>query len=144
MTLRELNNLQYINAEIKTLEERIAEIRTRAEHITPNVQTYKNEAGEVCVLPNMGGGQSGDKLANDVCALIEEENALLEMKSNRDAERKKLLRYINGIPDSHLRLIFFYRFYDGLTWNAVAQKIGGGNTEDSVKKQVYRNLHCIK
>ena len=50
MTLRELNNLQYINAEIKTLEERIAEIRTRAEHITPNVQTYKNEAGEVCVL----------------------------------------------------------------------------------------------
>lgn len=142
MTLRELNNLQYINAEIKMLEERIAEIRTRAEHITPNVQTYKNEVGEVCVLPNMGGGNSvGDKLANDVCALIAEENALLEMKAKRDAERKKLLRYINGIPDSQLRLIFFYRFYDGLTWNAVAQKIGGGNTEGSVKMQVFRFLH---
>ncbi len=140
MTLKELNNLQHLNGEIKTLEESIADIHTRLEHITPNVHTFVNEAGEVCVLPNSGGSGTGDKIADDICALIEEEQKLCEMKTKRHEERIKLLCYIDTIEDSLLRRIFMYRFYDGLSWLAVANKIGGGNTEDSVKKQVYRFL----
>lgn len=140
MTLKELNNLQHLNGEIKTLEESIADIHTRLEHITPTVHTFKNDKGEICVLPNAGSG-TGDKLADDICALIEEEQKLCEMKTKRHAERIKLLHYIDTIEDSLLRRIFMYRFYDGLSWLAVANKIGGGNTEGSVKMQVYRFLH---
>lgn len=141
MTLKELNNLQHLNDEIHDLEQSIAEIRTRAEHITPTVHTFKNDKGEICVLPNSGGSGTGDRLADDICALIEEEQKLCEMKMKRQAKRIELLHYIDTIQDSQLRRIFMYRFYDGLTWLTVAHKIGGRNTEDSVKKQVYRFLY---
>lgn len=141
MTLKELNNLQHLNDEIRDLEQSIAEIRTRAEHITPAVHTFKNDKGEICVLPNSGVGGTGDRRADDICALIEEEQKLCEMKTKRHTKRIELLHYIDTISDSQLRRIFMYRFYDGLTWIAVANRIGGGNTDGSVKKQVYRFLH---
>lgn len=36
-----------------------------------------------------------------------------------------------------------YRFQDFLKWDAVAAKLGGNNTEDSVKKACYRFLKKV-
>ena len=140
MTMQELMNLQHLNREIQMIEERIEEIRTRAEHITPNVQTFKNEKGEICVLPNTHGGGAGDKMLNDVCALMKEEEALEAAKIKRSEEKQKLWNYINEIQSSHLRQIFILRFLNGYSWTKVAMRIGGGNSADGVKKQVYRFL----
>ncbi len=49
-------------------------------------------------------------------------------------------QFINGIPDDQARLIFRLRFLRGLSWGEVAAIIGGGNTENSVKKVCYRHL----
>ena len=38
------------------------------------------------------------------------------------------------------RLIFTYRFVDCLSWQKVAEAVGGGNTEGSVKMICYRYL----
>lgn len=46
--------------------------------------------------------------------------------------------FIAGVTDSHIRRIIALRVIDGLSWNKVADKIGGGNTEDGVKKTFYR------
>lgn len=46
--------------------------------------------------------------------------------------------FIASIKDSHMRRIISLRVVDGLSWNKVANRIGGGNTEDSVKKAFYR------
>ena len=54
------------------------------------------------------------------------------------SERDRLERYISEIDDYLIRLIVAYRFVDLLTWWQIAQRIGGNNTEDSVKKQCYR------
>ena len=48
--------------------------------------------------------------------------------------------YIFGIEDSHMRRIASFRVIDGLSWSQVAVKIGGGNTDESVKKAFYRYL----
>lgn len=48
--------------------------------------------------------------------------------------------YIAGIEDSHIRRIINLRVVEGLTWNDVASKIGGGNTEDSVRMAFERFL----
>lgn len=48
--------------------------------------------------------------------------------------------FISGIKDSHLRRIVTLRVVDGLSWNQVAMKMGGGNTDDGVKKAFYRFL----
>ena len=46
--------------------------------------------------------------------------------------------YIESIEDSRMRRIIRMRFIDKLTWNQVADNIGGGNTEDSVRMAFNR------
>ena len=55
-------------------------------------------------------------------------------------EELKILEFIEGVEDSHLRRIISLRFLDNLSWTAVAIKIGGGNTSDSVRRAVDRYL----
>ena len=49
-------------------------------------------------------------------------------------ELKKLNRYIDSIEDSRLRMIMKLRYVNGLSWRQIAFSIGGGNTEDGVRK----------
>lgn len=46
--------------------------------------------------------------------------------------------FIASVEDSRMRRIITLRFIDNLSWNKVADRIGGNNTEDSVKKAFYR------
>ena len=46
--------------------------------------------------------------------------------------------FIASVDDSRMRRIITLRFIDNLSWNKVADRIGGKNTEDSVKKAFYR------
>lgn len=52
----------------------------------------------------------------------------------------KVEEYINSIADSRMRRIIRYRYIDKLSWTAVASRIGGNNTAESVKKAFYRFL----
>ncbi len=47
--------------------------------------------------------------------------------------------FIASIKDSHTRRIVELRVVEGLSWKQVADEIGGGNTENGVKK-VYSRL----
>ena len=49
-------------------------------------------------------------------------------------------KFLSSISDSFVRRIVMLRVVDRLTWNEVADKIGGGNTENSVKKIYQRCL----
>lgn len=46
--------------------------------------------------------------------------------------------YIASIDNSYMRRLVSFRVVDGLKWEEVAIKMGGGNSEDSVKKAFYR------
>lgn len=46
--------------------------------------------------------------------------------------------FIASVKDSRMRRIITLRFINSLSWNEVARRIGGGNTEDSIKKAFYR------
>lgn len=143
MTIHELNQLRYLDKEIQLLRERIAELRTEAERVTPSVTTYINEKKETCVLPKTGGaGLYRDKMADMVAAIIEEERQLEGLCERRRQEKARLMQFINEIPDSLTRQIFLLRFVDGKSWNAVAVKVGGGNTAKSVIMRVKRHLRA--
>lgn len=49
--------------------------------------------------------------------------------------------FINTLSDSYIRQIVTLRVIKGLTWLEVAEKVGGGNTEDSVRMMFNR---CFK
>lgn len=46
--------------------------------------------------------------------------------------------FIASLNDSRMRRIINLRFIDGLSWNSVADCIGGGNTEDGVRMAFNR------
>ena len=46
--------------------------------------------------------------------------------------------FIASVKDSHMRRIISLRVVDGLSWNKVADCIGGGNTEDSIRMSFNR------
>lgn len=68
-----------------------------------------------------------------------EVEAIIEglMAEARIAE-KNIVIFINTLTDSLSRQIVFYRCAEFLPWRKVAQKIGGGNTEDGVRMRFDR------
>lgn len=53
-------------------------------------------------------------------------------------ETQEIENFIDGLQDSQLRQIIYYRYIKDYSWVKTAQKIGGNNTEDSVRKRVKR------
>ena len=62
------------------------------------------------------------------------------LRSEIEQSTNDVLEFINSIDDSHVRRIVPMRFVDGMKWRQIALNIGGGNTEDSVRKTVERFL----
>ena len=127
MTLQELSQLYYLNREIEREKGRLQELEAAA----------TNTAAKITGLPHVGG--IADKTA--IAAQIAECRVILEARIAQSAvEYNRLMRYINGIPDSFTRQIFTLRFVNGLSWNQVALRVGGGNTVAGLRKRVYRYL----
>lgn len=74
-------------------------------------------------------------------------NMLNVRKRTLDKQETKLLQmvsdieeFLNGIEDSFIRRIINLRVIEQLSWNKVADKMGGYNTEDSVRMTFERFL----
>lgn len=61
-----------------------------------------------------------------------------------DQAEREISSYIETIPDIQTRLIFRLRFLRCMTWDEVADTIGGRNTVSGVKKTCYRYLDAEK
>lgn len=94
----------------------------------------QNEAkyleGQMTMLDAMGDVQELAKLRDILSA-----RKLLCVKL-----RTELEAYISTIDDSLTRQIIHHRFVCGCSWRQVAQRVGGGNSAEGVKKICYRFL----
>lgn len=54
--------------------------------------------------------------------------------------KQEAFDFISRIEDSQTRQIIFLRFIKGLSWGQVAVKIGGGNTDEGVRKRAVRYI----
>lgn len=55
-------------------------------------------------------------------------------------KRERIVDFIMSIDDPQTRLIVKLRCFNLLSWNAVADRVGGMNSEYTVKKRFYRFL----
>ncbi len=130
MTNRELSQLYYIKKFIDRDREQLALISSRLE---PGGSNLSNDMPHSATPKNIV-----DELLPQ---LVDLETRLKRELEEFDREQKRIEEYISTIKDDYqMRLILTYRYIDLLTWQQVATKIGGRNTEDSVKKSCYRFL----
>lgn len=127
MTIYELSSLYYIRKSVARCQERLTEIEAKM---------YPGGNGGV-------GGSSGEtnsRTENVALQIIEYRDRLSAELTRFEAERNRLEGYLAAVEDPMIRLIMLYRFVDLLSWEEVAGKLGGGNTEYSVKKMCYRYI----
>lgn len=127
MTIKELSQYYMLNREIRDLEKKIRILEARATSATQDISgmPYSGERSDKTAI----GGIISDT-----------RDLLLTRKIQADFEYNRLERYISSVSDSRIRLILTHRFVDLWSWTKIAMSIGGGNTESSVKKAVYRFL----
>lgn len=130
MTIKELSQLYWLNREIEYDQRRLEELETEA--VAPASVRLDG-------MPH-DGGLPGSRVERIVLEIIDLQAIIAAKQIQCIHERQRLERYIATVPDSLTRMIMTYRFVNGLPWAQVAYSIGGGNTEDSVKKRVYRYL----
>ncbi len=128
MTLEELNEYFHLLGQLNKARELLASLEAAAVPRSPQLDGMPHTPGYSDRV-----GQLAAEIA-DMRARVE---------SLEDEVRwagHEVSRFIDSIPDDQARLIFRLRFLRGLSWGEVAAIIGGGNTENSVKKICYRNL----
>ena len=134
--------IENLENQIKKLEKRIADI----------------EAGEIVkdkVRGGLGGIQSFT-IEGIPTKEYQKKKMELYIKKELIENRKNTLKtleleilrqlseieeFIKSLSDSYLRQIVTLRVIKGLTWLEVAEKVGGGNTEDRVRMMYNR---CFK
>lgn len=127
MTIERLKQLNSLKKEIRDLEKRLNDIEALA---TGTIQTITG-------VPFAGGMPDKTSLAAEIADI----RALLQEKRVETLQEfQQLMDYISSVQDSHIRRILTYRFVDGNSWTKVAMRMGGGNTENNVKKACYRYL----
>lgn len=120
MTKKELKELYYLNREIEEIINKLNNLES---------SSYIN-GSKVTGLPC---GTDINDSVGDLAADIADIKQLLELRKKESIIKyNKILRYIDSIDDARLRLIFTYRYINGLSWQQVAVSIGN-NTADSVR-----------
>lgn len=112
MTVKELSQLCYLNREVAQARQDLAELQRR----------------------------SGDGTKDGAAELTAQVKELKAKIRRRGRERDRLRQYIEDAEDAQMRMILDLRFAKRLSWVQVAHRLGGGNTEDGVRKACFRYL----
>lgn len=128
MTKRELMQLYYLEKEIRALENRIEELEREIENCTR-------------ILTDMPKNRNRNNKIAEIAAEIVDVKRLLDLKrQERIYTRNRILRCIQAIDNCEVRLIIEYRFIDRLSWQQVANRMGGYATAASVRMIANRFL----
>ena len=128
MDKKELNQIYYLEKEIDMWRKALSRIQSRS--LLPSQ--------EITGTP-FGSGIS-DKVGNLATSEVDIKNKIEELQKRVYEEQYRLLKYIDTIEDSLMRQIMYHRHVLCMKWNEVAMVVGGGNTEDSVRKAHDRFL----
>lgn len=132
MTKKELSQLKYLEQEIYYQKKQLEELMATASSCAASMSDIPHAS-----IKSDKIGIYGSEIA-DLITLLE------ETIEKRVQERLKLERYIQTVEDSSMRQILSMRYIQGYSWRKIAHRVGGNNTEDSVRKSHDRYLakHC--
>ena len=126
MTKSDLEQIYYLNRELKMWETELERVRCKSLVGSP--------------LPgNSHGSGVSDKVADRAERIIELENRIIAKRDEIQRLRDEAVEYIYSIPDSLTRQIIYYRCVSLMSWRRVAYEVGGNNTPDGVR-MIYNRI----
>lgn len=131
------------------LQQEVKELREQIDRIENQLDKIKEEGS---VKDSVKGGSGGIQHfvveGFPVPSYSRKSSILRERKQKLEQREIKLLEtlnqveeFIESVNDSCIRRIINARVVDGLTWQQVASRLGGNNTEESVKQAFHRFLN---
>ena len=128
------------------LQEEVKEVRERIEKTEKQIAKIEDEGN---VIDSVCGGNGGiqhfkiegfpyPEYSRKKTLLYARKATLASLEMELLETLNQVEEFIASVDDSRMRRIITLRFIDNLSWNKVADRIGGNNTEDSVKKAFYR------
>ena len=127
MTKEELKQIHHLNNEIRMWQKELETLQCKSLALGQQ-------------LTGMPGGSRGisDKVGELACNIRDMEVVIQGKLTEIQFQRKKIMEYINTVPDSMMRQIIYYRNVSCMSWNQIANEIGGGNNSDSIRKSYDR------
>lgn len=120
MNKQTLEQIYYINRELKMWERELERLRLRSPVNSP-------------IPRNGSSGGLSDPTARNAEQLIEVESYVKHKAQQLQTARDNAMKLIWEIPDSLTRMIVFYRCVSLFNWRRVAYEVGGNNTENGVR-----------
>ena len=128
------------------LQEEVKEVRERIEKTEKQISRLEEDGSVIDSVCGGNGGIQHFKIEGFPYPEYSRKKTLLYARkatlASLEMELMEILNqveeFIASVEDSRIRRIITLRFIDNLSWNKVADRIGGNNTEDSVKKAFYR------
>ena len=128
------------------LQEEVKEVRERIDKTEKQIAKLEADGNVVDSVSGGNGGTQHFKIegfpypeySRKKTLLYARKATLASLEMELMETLNKVEEFIASVDDSRMRRIITLRFIDNLSWNKVADRIGGNNTEDSVKKAFYR------
>ena len=130
MTRDELEQIYYLNRELRVLERELE--RICGQSLIQSPQPFSTH----------GSGVS-DKVGRLAQKRVDLEQLIRDKKAEIQHQRDKALEYIYNIPDSLTRQVVYYRCVSLFSWKRVAYEVGGNNTPDGVRMLYNRFMDKI-
>ena len=128
MTIEDLRELFYLDKLIDYENEQLDNLRAKLDLHSPAISD----------MPKASGAK--DKIGEVVPEIVDKTRQIEMDVRDLEERRNRLQEFIRVLPNIRIRIIMSLRFIDQLPWTEVAEKIGGRETEDTVKKACYRYL----
>ena len=128
------------------LQEEVKEVRERIKKTEKQISRLEEDGNVIDSVCGGNGGIQHYKIEGFPYPEYSRKKTLLyARKATLASLEMELLETLNQVEDfiarvddSRMRRIITLRFIDNLSWNKVADRIGGNNTEDSVRKAFTR------
>lgn len=130
MTRHELSQIFYLKKELKRAEEKLEELNASIEA----------KGQRLTGMPFANTGETSDPVFEAVSRIIKYRDVVQGYKAAIEIRIEEVDRWRMNLEDVFLAQIVEYRCIQCLDWNTVADRIGGGNTEDGCKKYYYRHV----
>ena len=128
------------------LQQECKEVREKIEKLERQIEKIESDGAVVDKVRGGDGGLQSFKIegfpypeySRKKTLLYARKATLSELEMELLETLNEVEEFIASISDSHIRRIVNLRVVDNLSWNRVADRIGGGNTEGSVKMAFQR------